>query len=119
MHVYARIHRVDWRAAGLDFMLEGADPATLDPAEREIRRASWLFPLYLVLINLFVIPIAMAGLLTALLLWLPFLPSGAAWGVLWFALKIAFLLLFSILILLWSRHLLFRLRRLLKRQQHR
>jgi len=30
----------------------------------EIRRAAWLFPLYLVLINLFVIPIAMAGLLT-------------------------------------------------------
>ena len=32
--------------------------------EREIRRASWMFPIYLVLINLFVIPIAMAGLLT-------------------------------------------------------
>jgi len=32
--------------------------------EREIRRASWLFPLYLVLINLFVVPIALAGLLT-------------------------------------------------------
>ena len=30
----------------------------------EIRRASWLFPLYLILINLFVLPIAMAGLLT-------------------------------------------------------
>ena len=29
----------------------------------EIRRASWLFPLYLVLINLFVVPIAVAGLL--------------------------------------------------------
>jgi Na+/proline symporter/signal transduction histidine kinase len=33
-------------------------------SEKEIKRASWLFPLYLVLINLFVMPIAMAGLLT-------------------------------------------------------
>src|SRR5262249_11909461 len=33
-------------------------------SEDEIRRASWLFPLYLVLINLFVVPIALAGLLT-------------------------------------------------------
>ncbi len=32
--------------------------------EAEIRRAAWLFPLYLVLINLFVVPIAMAGMLT-------------------------------------------------------
>src|SRR5712671_5269688 len=32
--------------------------------ENEVRRASWLFPLYLVLINLFVVPIALAGLLT-------------------------------------------------------
>jgi Na+/proline symporter/CheY-like chemotaxis protein len=32
--------------------------------ESEIRRAAWLFPVYLVLINLFVLPIAMAGLLT-------------------------------------------------------
>ncbi|RCV90869.1 sensor histidine kinase [Billgrantia montanilacus] len=31
--------------------------------ERHLKRASWLFPLYLVAINLFVIPIAMAGLL--------------------------------------------------------
>jgi Na+/proline symporter/signal transduction histidine kinase/ActR/RegA family two-component response regulator len=31
--------------------------------EDEVRRAAWLFPLYLVLINLFVVPIAMAGLL--------------------------------------------------------
>jgi Na+/proline symporter/signal transduction histidine kinase/CheY-like chemotaxis protein len=31
--------------------------------EAEIRRAAWLFPAYLVLINLFVMPIAMAGLL--------------------------------------------------------
>ncbi len=30
----------------------------------EIGRAAWLFPLYLVLINLFVVPIALAGLLT-------------------------------------------------------
>ncbi|TCT21536.1 sensor histidine kinase [Thiobaca trueperi] len=30
--------------------------------ERHIRRAIWLFPLYLLLINLFVIPIAIAGL---------------------------------------------------------
>ncbi len=33
-------------------------------SEAEVRRAAWLFPLYLVLINLFVMPIAMAGLLT-------------------------------------------------------
>jgi Na+/proline symporter/signal transduction histidine kinase/CheY-like chemotaxis protein len=32
-------------------------------SEAEVRRAAWLFPLYLVLINLFVLPIAMAGLL--------------------------------------------------------
>jgi len=32
--------------------------------ETEVRRAAWLFPLYLVLINLFVLPIAVAGLLT-------------------------------------------------------
>ncbi len=32
--------------------------------EPEIRRAAWLFPAYLLLINLFVMPIAMAGLLT-------------------------------------------------------
>src|ERR1700704_1690794 len=32
--------------------------------ENEVRRASWLFPIYLVLINLFVVPIALAGLLT-------------------------------------------------------
>ena len=31
--------------------------------EAEIRRAAWLFPLYLVLINLFVVPIAIAGLI--------------------------------------------------------
>jgi len=30
----------------------------------ELRRATWLFPLYLVLINLFVVPIAIAGLIT-------------------------------------------------------
>src|SRR4029077_17675114 len=33
-------------------------------SDAEPRRASWLFPLYLILINLFVLPIAMAGLLT-------------------------------------------------------
>src|SRR5271168_1336559 len=33
-------------------------------SEAEIRRTAWLFPAYLVLINLFVMPIAMAGLLT-------------------------------------------------------
>jgi len=33
-------------------------------SETEIRRAAWLFPLYLVLINLFVIPIAVAGMLS-------------------------------------------------------
>jgi Na+/proline symporter/signal transduction histidine kinase len=32
--------------------------------EGEIKRARWMFPIYLVLINLFVIPIALAGLLT-------------------------------------------------------
>ena len=32
--------------------------------ETEVRRAAWLFPVYLVLINLFVMPIALAGLLT-------------------------------------------------------
>src|SRR5581483_5549211 len=32
--------------------------------EHEIKRARWMFPVYLVLINLFVIPIAIAGLLT-------------------------------------------------------
>ena len=32
--------------------------------ETEIKRAAWLFPIYLVLINLFVIPITLAGLLT-------------------------------------------------------
>lgn len=31
---------------------------------RHLRRAAWLFPLYLLLINVFVIPIALAGLLT-------------------------------------------------------
>jgi Na+/proline symporter/CheY-like chemotaxis protein len=30
-------------------------------SDAEIRRAAWLFPLYLVLINLFVVPIALAG----------------------------------------------------------
>jgi Na+/proline symporter/signal transduction histidine kinase len=33
-------------------------------SEKEVRRAAWLFPVYLVLINLFVVPIAAAGLLT-------------------------------------------------------
>jgi Na+/proline symporter/signal transduction histidine kinase/CheY-like chemotaxis protein len=32
--------------------------------EQELKRAAWLFPLYLVLINLFVVPIALAGLAT-------------------------------------------------------
>ncbi|MGA2817069.1 MAG: PAS domain-containing hybrid sensor histidine kinase/response regulator [Xanthobacteraceae bacterium] len=41
-------------------------------SEAEIRRAAWLFPAYLVLINLFVMPIAMAGLLT--------FPAGGADG---------------------------------------
>jgi signal transduction histidine kinase/PAS domain-containing protein len=31
--------------------------------EAEIRRAAWMFPVYLVLINLFVVPIAIAGIL--------------------------------------------------------
>ena len=33
-------------------------------SQREIKRASWLFPLYLVAINIFVVPIAAAGLIT-------------------------------------------------------
>lgn len=33
-------------------------------AEREVGRASWMFPLYLIAINIFVVPIALAGLLT-------------------------------------------------------
>ncbi len=33
-------------------------------SERELQRARWLFPLYLVLINLFVLPIAAAGMLS-------------------------------------------------------
>jgi Na+/proline symporter/signal transduction histidine kinase len=33
-------------------------------SECEVRRAAWLFPLYLIAINLFVVPIAIAGLLT-------------------------------------------------------
>jgi Na+/proline symporter/signal transduction histidine kinase len=32
-------------------------------SEAEVRRAAWLFPIYLVVINIFVIPIAVAGLL--------------------------------------------------------
>jgi Na+/proline symporter/signal transduction histidine kinase len=32
--------------------------------QREIKRARWIYPIYLVLINLFVVPIAVAGLLT-------------------------------------------------------
>src|SRR5215471_9519183 len=32
--------------------------------EYEIRRAAWLFPVYLLLINLFVVPVAIAGMLT-------------------------------------------------------
>jgi Na+/proline symporter/signal transduction histidine kinase len=33
-------------------------------SENEVRRAAWLFPVYLLLINLFVVPIAAAGLMT-------------------------------------------------------
>jgi signal transduction histidine kinase/PAS domain-containing protein len=33
-------------------------------SETEVRRAAWLFPVYLLLINLFVVPIAAAGLIT-------------------------------------------------------
>ncbi|MFZ1920755.1 MAG: NahK/ErcS family hybrid sensor histidine kinase/response regulator [Xanthobacteraceae bacterium] len=33
-------------------------------SEAEVRRAAWLFPIYLILINLFVLPIALAGLMT-------------------------------------------------------
>ena len=33
-------------------------------SDAEIRRAAWVFPLYLVIINLFVMPVALAGMLT-------------------------------------------------------
>jgi Na+/proline symporter/signal transduction histidine kinase len=33
-------------------------------SDAEIRRAAWVFPLYLVIINLFVVPVALAGMLT-------------------------------------------------------
>lgn len=33
-------------------------------AESELRRARWLFPVYLIAINIFVVPVAVAGLLT-------------------------------------------------------
>jgi Na+/proline symporter/signal transduction histidine kinase/CheY-like chemotaxis protein len=33
-------------------------------SDNEVRRAAWLFPVYLILINLFVVPIAAAGLMT-------------------------------------------------------
>jgi Na+/proline symporter/signal transduction histidine kinase len=33
-------------------------------SESELRRAAWMFPAYLVLINLFVVPVAVAGLIT-------------------------------------------------------
>jgi Na+/proline symporter/CheY-like chemotaxis protein len=33
-------------------------------SEREVGRATWLFPLYLIAINIFVVPIAIAGMLT-------------------------------------------------------
>ncbi len=36
---------------------------TENNSDAELRRATWMFPLYLILINLFVIPIAAAGLL--------------------------------------------------------
>jgi Na+/proline symporter/signal transduction histidine kinase len=38
-------------------VIENRDPS-------DIRKAAWLFPLYLIAINIFVVPIAMAGLLT-------------------------------------------------------
>src|SRR5690606_33768640 len=33
-------------------------------SEKELRTASWLFPLYLILINIFVFPIALIGVMT-------------------------------------------------------
>ena len=30
-------------------------------SDEELRKASWLFPLYLIVINIFVVPVAMAG----------------------------------------------------------
>ncbi|WP_295460917.1 sensor histidine kinase [uncultured Thiodictyon sp.] len=61
---------VDWFAisflAGLAVMLlpRQFQVAVVENSdERQVRRAIWLFPLYLLLINLFVIPIAVAGLL--------------------------------------------------------
>src|SRR4051794_28005039 len=50
-------------------------------SETEIRRAAWLFPIYLVLINLFVIPIAMAGLMK--------LPTGTDGGMFVLALPLS------------------------------
>ena len=62
---------VDWFAisllAGLAMMLlpRQFQVAVVEISdERHLRRAIWLFPLYLLLINLFVVPIALAGLVT-------------------------------------------------------
>ena len=35
-----------------------------NPREQDVRTAAWAFPLYLLVINLFVLPIAFGGLLT-------------------------------------------------------
>jgi Na+/proline symporter/signal transduction histidine kinase/ActR/RegA family two-component response regulator len=61
--------------------------------EAEIRLATWLFPLYLVLINLFVVPIAIAGMMTfpqgsvdgdMYVLALPLYANSSAWTVIAF-----------------------------------
>ena len=61
----------DWFAisllAGLAFMMlpRQFQVAVVENSdERHLKRALWLFPLYLLLINLFVVPIALAGKLT-------------------------------------------------------
>jgi len=64
-------HPVDWFAltllSGLAFLMlprqfQVAVVENVD--ERHLQRASWLFPAYLLLINLFVLPIALGGVLT-------------------------------------------------------
>ncbi len=56
--------------------------------ERHLRRATWAFPLYLLPINLFVLPIALGGLLhfgigrvdpETFVLSLPLAPASRAW----------------------------------------
>src|SRR5664279_3967777 len=46
------------------WMLGGPAALVENNNEAEVKRAAWMFPIYLVLINLFVVPIALAGMLT-------------------------------------------------------